>query len=962
MAYFDKKKANIIIRDTGNIFTNFLKFILIIIFLFACIGGLFAGVMSYISFDLPDVKQLEKYVPAVHSQILSRDGEVLLSVGKEKREMIKFKEIPKFVIDAFLSSEDNNFYKHKGIDFLGIVRALVMDVKAGKIVQGGSTITQQVAKSLLLSREKSFTRKIKDMLLAQEIEKAFTKDEILTLYLNHVYFGGGYYGIKAAFRGYFGKEIKDGTVAEAAMLAGLLVAPGRYSPYLNPGHAKVRQKYVIGRMYEDKRITKEQHEKALKEDLKIKINANEELKAGHFTDWVRQRVINLVGEEEFLTQGFKVVTTLDWDLQKVAEESIRLGVRELDKRQGFKGPLKSLTREEDVKQFVIKSRRDFFEKNSAYFIIKPSGEKTYEIDFNENDYLKLVKEWEMSLAGKDQKHFWPGVGFYPDKIQNHLKAGDTYEGIVEKISDQQKLVFVSFLGTKGVITQQYYRWAHKRKISENTTYIYNYVNNPSEILKKGDVIKVKLLDNKTKSLWDNVADDYKKRSKGIISEKIINDLKKERFYSLELDQEPEAEGAQLALNANNGQILSMVGGVDFNKSQFNRAIQSSRQPGSSFKPIIYAVALENGYTPATIIMDSPEALTGQDDLSAWKPKNYDGEFEGPITFRRALETSRNVPTIRIALDIGVKKIIDFAGRVGMDASSIDKDLSLALGSFGVNLLNLVSSYAIFPNAGKRVIPKSIISIIDRNGKSYYLDEISGHPGGINVVPTTTDNVNGTPIAPAPVAAISNTQDETSLENSFTANFDKYNVYDPRLAYIMTNLLKGVIQSGTAASARDLGPRVAGKTGTTNDYVDAWFVGFSHNVVSGVWTGFDSNKTIGYGETGGKAALPMWKDFMKKVLQKYGDQDFTPPKGVLYSWINKETGIPTQSDSANAFFEAFIDGTEPGTMKNDLFKIQKNSFNGKTGGSGSTGDASGKTNQGKNGKNNQLMDDDYYLHQ
>ncbi|MBF0297305.1 MAG: PBP1A family penicillin-binding protein [Oligoflexia bacterium] len=944
MSFQNKKHA-----IAGNIFINFFKFILIVIFLFTCAGGLFAGVMSYITLDLPDVKQLEKYVPSVHSRILSRDGDILLSIGKEKREMITLKEVPKVAIDAFLSCEDNKFYEHKGIDFFGIARALLADLKAGKFVQGGSTITQQVAKSLLLSKEKSFARKFKDMLLAQQIEKSFTKDEILALYLNHVYFGGGYYGVKAALRGYFSKDLKDGTIAEFALLAGLLVAPGRYSPYINPAHAKVRQKYVLGRMYEDKKITKEQYEKYLKENLKIKIHANEELKAGHFTDWVRQRVIALVGEEEFLTQGFKVVTTLDWDLQKVAEESIRTGVRELDKRQGFKGPLFSLTRDEEVRKFVLKSRRDFFEKNSEFFLIRPNGEKTYEFDFNENDYLKLVKEWEMSLVGKDLRHFFPGIGFYPDRVQNYLKSKEIYEGIVEKISDQQKVVYVSFLGTKGVIPGQYFKWAHKRKISDNTTYIYNYVNKPSEILKKGDVIKVKLIDNKPTSVWDSFADDYKKQLKGKSAEKIINDLKKEKFYVLELEQDPEVEGALLAINANNGQIISMVGGVDFNKSQYNRVIQSSRQPGSSFKPIIYASALENGYTPSTIIMDSPEALTGQDDLSAWKPKNYDGEFEGPITFRRSLEESRNVPTIRIAIDIGVKKIIEFAGRVGMDAKAIDKDLSLALGSFGVNLLNLVSAYAIFPNAGSRVIPKSIISIVDRNGKNYYLDEISGFPGGVNVenIPNNIPNNSATPALPTSTtlsasSTIASSSDPNVSENSLTTNLDKYKVYDPRLAYIMTNLLRGVIQAGTATTAKDLGPRVAGKTGTTNDYVDAWFVGFSRNVAAGVWTGFDNNKTIGYGETGAKAALPMWKEFMKKVLQKYGDQDFAVPSGVVYSWINKETGSATQSDSANAYYESFVEGTEPGTIKNDLFKPSSNSK--------------------EKAKANQIMDDDYYLHQ
>lgn len=908
--------------------------ILILVICVVIFGVLSASALVlYVSFDLPDVKKLALYTPPVHSQIYSRDGKVLLTIAKEKREMTTLKQVPKHVVNAFLASEDSNFFEHHGVDYYGILRAIWADVRAGKLVQGGSTITQQVAKSVFLSNHKSFTRKLKDMLLAQKIEQVFTKEEILNLYLNHVYFGGGYYGIKAAVHGHFDKELKDTTTAEAALLVGLLVAPSKYSPYVNTYHAKMRQKYVLGRMLETGKITRQEYELASGEEVRIHLQRGDDsVSAGHFTDWIRQRVIESLGEETLLTDGIRVTTTLDFELQQAAEKALQKGVRDLDKRQGFKGPLKSFGSDEEIQTFLLESRKRFLEKNSKFFKIAVNGDKKYEINFDDKEFLQMEKESEKAKINKDLNHFWPGIVSIQDKIQNSLKKDELYEAIVEKINDPQKVIYVSIAGAKGIIPKAYFQWAHKRKISEFSTSAYVYVNKPSDILKKGDVIQVRLIDT-PKSPWDSFDEKYKKTFKNEKKDHLVSEIKKQLFYVCELEQEPEAQGALIAMKAQTGEVLAMVGGVDFDKSQFNRSIQALRQPGSSYKPIIYAAALENGYTPAHIIIDSPEALSGADDSSVWKPKNYDGEFQGAITFRRSLEQSRNVPTIKMAMDIGVKKIIDFSERVGMDASHIDKDLSLSLGSFGVTLLNLVNTYVIFPNAGKRVTPRSIISIKDRHGKHYYLDE-----------------------------KLSTLPREKPEEQ----------VYDPRLAYVMTNLLRGVIQSGTAGAAKDLGPNVAGKTGTTNDYVDAWFVGFSSSVVAGVWTGFDNNETLGYGETGGKTALPIWKDFMRKVLQKYGEQEFRVPPGIINVLIDKDTGKLANEHSTTSFMETFVEGTEPG--RNAFLAPPPPStlpiVNGATNSDPSSNAPNMETNN-PNGNNqpstkteqkSEILDDDYYLNQ
>jgi penicillin-binding protein 1A len=812
--------------------------------------GFFTMVVTYVSYDMPDVKELMNYSPSIASQILSKDKEVLFTIGKEKRDLADITEIPPLFIEAFLSAEDTHFYQHKGIDYGGMFRALLADIKAGKMVQGGSTITQQVAKMILLTREKSITRKLKDIILAQNIEKVFSKQEILYFYLNHIYLGSGFYGIKSAFEGYFGKKLKEGTVAEFAMIAGLQAAPGKYSPNLNPKFSKMRQKYVLGRMLEDGKLTQEQHDKAVNQEITIMIAKPTEVKAGHFIDWIRQSLTTEMGEEAIENEGLKVVSTLDWDIQKKAEEDILRGAKEIDKRQGFSGPIKHIDSKSDRDAYIKTTNKKLVQSLSEFFYLNGEGDKKYQ-------YSDIFEKFDNKAPA----------------VASLLDIGFESEALISLVDDKKKIIQVNIGSIACTIPKENYSWAHPRSSDSRSAYAAP-VETPSKIVSVGDIVNIKV-QSKKKSLWNLLSSDYKK---GVKDKSLIESLKNEETYVCILDQIPTIESAAVALNVQTGEIIAMVGGLSFSKSQFNRAIQSQRQPGSSFKPIIFAAALENSYTPATIVYDSPEALAGADDSSKWKPKNYDGTFKGPMTFRRALEQSRNIPAIRIAEDVSLKKINEFIHKIGLRAG-MGSDLSLALGSFGMNLLDLVSIYSIFPNGGKKITPYFINSMTDKSGK---------------------------------LVKSSLMKSKSSAEDN-----PENQVYDPRNAYIMTNLLRGVIQHGTGKAARDIGTYIGGKTGTTNDNIDTLFVGFSSNIVLGIWLGFDDNRPLGSMETGSYAALPIWRNIMSAILKKYGDSEFKMPPGIINVQINYETGRPiSEGDVATEgiITESFVEGTEPGSER------------------------------------------------
>lgn len=917
------EELKLILKNAQNYLTNkaVVKWI-VILSLFGVVG-IFSliGLLFYLSFDLPKIDTLSDYNPPMKSQILAKDGTVLAELGLENREVVELKDIPKVIQDAFLSAEDSAFYEHTGVDYFGMFRAFLVNLKTGKMSQGGSTITQQVAKSLLLNRSKTIARKLKDIMLARKIEQRFSKEEILFLYLNQAYLGGGFYGVKSAFKGYFNKELTEVTVAESAMIAGLLVAPGKYSPYVKPEYAKIRQHYVLKRMYENNKITKEQYEEALNEKTKFYLRNENELKAGYFTEWVRQRVSDLVGNDNFLENGFKVTTTLDWNLQKVAEASVFKGAKDIDKRQGFKGPLGhiSITESDGINldNFAIENRKNIMEERSSYFTINESNEKIYEFNFDQKQFDELKVHHRDVLTSLAGTKFLPGMKS-GDSLVDFLEKEKLYRAVVTLIDDTTKLVFVDVAGVPGVIPQENFAWAKKREISE-TTANYAVVSKPSSILTVGDIIYVEVLSTNA-SVFDlasaNSLDTVKKNA-------FLNKtLKDQKYLKCALDQYPDAQSSLLAIHPFTGEILSFVGGLDYAISKFNRVLQSKRQPGSSFKPMLYAAGLENGFNPASIIIDSPEALSGAEIGLNWKPTNYDGEFKGPVTFRNALEQSRNVPTIRIADQLGVSKIKKFVERIGFKAK-IDEDLGMSLGTFGADLFDLVSTYAIFPNGGRIVDPISIVSIVDRYGNEYRVEESfkKNEIKALNLAKTAAmeaskNGDNGSVETEGLSTSDSSTQSAVK-KNRFLEMLGDDIVYDPRLAYIMTNLLRGVIWHGTGNEARSVSANLGGKTGTTNSYVDAWFIGFSPNVVAGVWTGFDDNKTLGWGETGAKAALPIWKRYMESVVKTFGEGDFTVPNGIVNIAINKQTGKPVESgDGVTPFMESFVEGTGPDTQEHD----------------------------------------------
>ena len=886
--------------------------------------GVFGGItlvilVVYFSLSLPRTSSLADYRLSMPSQILAKDGTVLAELGKEKREIAPFDEIPRIIIEAFLSAEDDNFFEHTGIDYGGILRAMYTNLKAGRVVQGGSTITQQVAKSLLLNRQRSVARKIKDFLLAQRIEKEFTKEEILFLYLNQVYLGGGFYGVKAGFRGYFGKELSEASMAETAMLAGLLVAPTNYSPYTNPEMAKARQAYVLKRMYLTDKITKEEYETALREKIKFKIRKKGKFKAGYFTDWIRQRVIDVIGKKEFLVGGYKVQTTLNWKLQKIAEREILKGAKKIDKRQGFKGPIGHIDTKPEIFVYEKEFRQNAYKKASNYFTINEDFDREYEIKFDEAYFWNLKENQDKWPQKVSLKNLLPG-NRKKDPLFRYIKKGSAYEAVVLKVNSKARLIFVGIGGLVGIIPQNNFKWAHRRIVDEKRRFTAP-ISNPAKILEEGDIVLVQIQDFSV-PLTPHIFGPH-------ATTRIRKNIQKERYILCLLDQEPEVQAALVAISPQTSSIVSMVGGTDFSRSQFNRAVQSLRQPGSSFKPIVYAAALENNFNPSSIIIDSPEALGGVDDSLSWKPRNYDGKFKGAMTLRSALEQSRNVPVIKVANKVGVKQIIRFAKRIKFNAK-MEQNLGLALGSFGVTLNDIVASYSIFSNGGKISKFKSLLSITDRGGHLMPLEKKEGLFNFAKLAQRVKEKII-----------------KSEKFNTFHENLNDEQVYDKRLAYIMTNLLRGVVLHGTGKKALHVGQYIGGKTGTTSNYVDAWFIGFSSNLVVGVWNGFDDNKTMGWGETGSKAALPIWMNYMKAGLKEYGEYDFTAPLGIVNVLVNKKTGRLANEEDPNPFVEAFVEGTEPSSELASSLSLDKEGEGGGAG--GNTGDE----------ETDELLEDDEY---
>lgn len=853
-------------------------------------------IVQSVKSSLPQLITVKDYQPLLVSQVYDRNNKKIGEFYRERRTLVPYDKIPKNLVNAFLAAEDDQFFSHKGINPQAIFRAALANLRAGRSVQGGSTITQQVAKTLLLSSEKTLTRKLRDILLAIEMEKNLSKEDILFLYLNQIYFGQGAYGVEQAAQIYYRKPVSKLTISEMAILAGLPQAPSRYSPTKNPLRAKERQVYVLRRMADVGYITKEESEAAIQEPVKVYVQENYEEYAPFYLETVRQLLVGKLGEDMVLDKGLKIYTSLDLTRQLAAQDAVKEGLKSLDKRQGYRGPIKNISDTEDIEEFLNENRKKLISDFTPERTILPEGK-----------FAEIVPV----KSEQDEK-------LHP-LLPPYIKIKDTVSGVVEKVDDALGVVHVKLPDTQGLIDIETMSWA--RKPDAEVRYDLAVIKKPSEALKKGDVILVKV-----------VADQFSSERFSGKKKNAAAGLELTKFLGLELDQEPLVEGALISFDQNNQDVLAMVGGSNFAKSEFNRAIQAPRQTGSAFKAIVYASALEKGYTPATPIMDAPivyeEGATaaddseGQGDMKVWKPSNHSKSFGGDILFRNALVKSLNIPTVKIIEDVGVPWSMDYARRLGI-YSPLNPDFTLALGSSSVTLYEMTKAFAEFGRLGKRLSPLLIHKVDDANGKNL-LKTISLDTRFEKEIKTINDGFEERRKAfleamndPAKVEELQKKDAKHAKLDSSIFFQDADQLIRPSTAYVMTTLLKGVVEDagGTGGRARAVGREVAGKTGSTNNYYDAWFIGYTPQISTGVWVGFDKEKSLGKGEVGGRSALPIWVDYMKAAHDGLPQMTFPVPDGIVFANIDSETGKLASASTKKIIRQAFVEGTEPTAAAN-----------------------------------------------
>ncbi|MEO6380929.1 MAG: penicillin-binding protein 1A [Nitrobacter sp.] len=768
-----------------------------------------AGLIWHFSKDLPEYSQLQDYEPPVMTRVHASDGSLLGEYSKERRLYLPIQAVPKLVINAFLAAEDKNFYEHGGIDYFGMARAALayaQNFGSNKRPQGASTITQQVAKNFLLTNEVSFTRKIKEALLAMRIERAYSKDKILELYLNEIYLGLGAYGIAAASLVYFDKSVNELTVAEAAYLAALPKAPSTLHPVKNHDRAIERRNYVIDRLLENGWIKQADADNARKDPLIVTNRANgaHTFAGEYFAEEVRRDLFERYGEKKLYEGGLSVRTTLDPKLQVIARKTMANGLVTYDEAQGWRGAMSKL----DI-----------------------SGD--WGVNLADVKSLADIAPWRMAvvLESNDQS---ARIGFQPRR-----ELG----GAVNK--ERQT----------GLITIDGVKWAKATSGSTRG----RAPTKVSQVLSPGDVIYADPLIAKD---GNAVEGEYRLR------------------------QLPEVSGAMVAMDPLTGRVLAMVGGFSFDQSQFNRATQAYRQPGSSFKPIVYSSALDNGYTPSTVVVDAPIEIDQGQGSGVWRPENYSKEkYYGPQTLRNALRLSLNTVTVRLAQDIGMPLIGEYAKRFGV-YDELPNYLSYALGAGETTVMRMVTAYSMFDNGGRRVKPTLIDRIQDRYGHTIYKHDTRECRG--------CDAPEGWKNQPEPQLIDHREQ-----------------VLDSMTAYQITSMMEGVVQAGTATVMREVGKPIAGKTGTTNDQKDAWFIGFSPDLVIGVYMGYDKPRNLGRTATGGHLAAPIARDFMKLALSDKPAVPFRVPAGIKLVRVDSKTGMRAgPGDTGKTILEAFKPGTAP----------------------------------------------------
>jgi len=768
-----------------------------------------AGLIWHFSKDLPDYSQLADYEPPVMTRIHAADGALLGEYARERRLYLPIQAIPKLVINAFLAAEDKNFYEHGGIDYTGMARAGLLYIQnfgSNRRPQGASTITQQVAKNFLLTNEVSFARKIKEALLAMRIERAYSKDKILELYLNEIYLGLGAYGIGAASLVYFDKSVNELSVAEAAYLAAMPKAPGALHPVKNHDRAVERRNYVIDRLQENGWITQADAEKARKEPLVVANRGNgTHIVAGeYFAEEVRRDIFERYGEKKLYEGGLSVRTTFDPKIQLMARKTMAAGLVNYDEQQGWRGPVSKLdlTGDWGVALADVKSLSD-------------------------------ISPWRMAvvLESNDQS---ARIGLQP---------GRELGGAVTK--ERQT----------GLITVDGVRWARAAAGAVKG----KAPTSVSRVLSPGDVIYVDPL----------VARD------GTVVE-----------GQYRLRQVPEVSGAMVAMDPWTGRVLAMVGGFSFDQSQFNRATQAYRQPGSTIKPIVYAAAIDNGYTPSSIEVDAPIEIDQGPGAGVWRPENFSvGKYYGPTTLRNALKHSLNDVTVRLAQDIGMPLIGEYAKQFGI-YDELPNYLSYALGAGETTVMRMVTAYSMIANGGRRVKPTLIDRIQDRYGHTIFKHDARECRG--------CDAPDGWKNQPEPQLVDHREQ-----------------VLDTMTAYQITSMMEGVVQGGTAIALRDVGKPIAGKTGTSNEAKDLWFVGFSPDLVVGLYVGYDKPRSLGRTAQAGHTAAPIARDFMKLALANKPATPFKMPAGIKLIRVDAKTGLRAGPGSGETLLEAFKPGTEPG---------------------------------------------------
>ncbi|MEM9014612.1 MAG: penicillin-binding protein 1A [Pseudomonadota bacterium] len=776
-------------------------------FAVAAIGVI--GAASYASWylhqlskDLPNYEQLAEYAPPVTTRVYAGDGTLVAEFARERRLFVPIESIPDHVKLAFVSAEDKTFFEHEGLDIRGIVRAQISNISnilQGRRLEGGSTITQQVAKNFLLTSDQRLDRKLREMMIARRMEKAFTKDHILELYLNEIYLGNRSYGVAAAALNYFDKALDDLTIEEAAYLAAITKGPSNYHPIKNEDRAVDRRNWVIGRLVEDGVISAEDGDTAKQAALGAVIApplGARDWASEYFAEEVRKQIANLYGVEALYDGGLAVRTSVDPQLQTIAGKALRKWLVEYDQRHGWRGPVGSVEIADDWAETFPEDIESLLENQTLADDLAP---------------------WR------------PAVVLTADSNGATIGFAD---------------------GSEGVIAADTMSWAREH-ISANE--LGDNVAATGQVIKRGDVVY----------------------AEPVVAGGPADDAVESASYLLR--QVPAVNGGLIAIDPHTGRVLAMVGGFSFQLSEFNRALQAERQPGSTFKPFVYAAALDSGYTPSSTVLDAPFVAPSID--SWYKPGNYiEGRYAGLSTLRHGIEKSRNTMTARLAQDLGIGRIIEYVDRFAL-SDRLPRELAISLGSGETTLMRITAAYSIFVNGGKRVDPAIIDRVQDRTGKTIYRRDTR-----------QCDLCNADDWSEQPEPQLPDAREQ---------------VMDPRTAYQITSILEGVVKRGTGSAIRKVTDKpLAGKTGTTNDYKDAWFVGFSPDLAAGVFVGFDLPETLGQGEAGGKVAAPIFADFMTQALAEEDGIPFRVPSGIRLVRVNAKTGRPANSGDGNVILEAF----------------------------------------------------------